>query len=103
MITKTERDKLRRLSSEGSPGSWRVTSYVDAGDGRGIVATGSPDITHIRISTPVVVGVHGSRYISAKQRDNDARLIVVMRNQLVQLLDALDAAELEIKQLKDGT
>jgi hypothetical protein len=75
------RAELRRLESEASPGKW-----LDYGDYIGTTECGP------------VIGREGGEFHNADQSDID--LIVGMRNSLLSLLDALDAKDRELAELK---
>lgn len=85
--------EMRALLAKATPGTLRVTRYVDAGGGRHIELLGPPtSIEAIRVSCPTAVGRDGVRSITAKQRDAVAALIVTAINALPELLDVVEAA-----------
>lgn len=82
---------LRDAVAGASPGPWRM-GRVDAGDGRSIGSDTPLPLEWIRVGTPLLMGSQGSRHISAAQRDRDAGLIVLLRNEIEWLLDLLEGS-----------
>lgn len=86
-------DWLNKIVKARTPGPYKC-GRLDAGDGRqvGNSAKGV-HLDYIRVSTPVVAGTAGSRYITKKQRDADAVFIATMGTLGDRVMDVVNAAE----------